>query len=210
MTLHMWWLFVVAVFLLSGTPGPNMLHILSRSVELGLRRSVAAMLGCGSAVVLVLIASAAGLTALLLALPGAFDVLRYAGVAYLIYLGVQAWRADASPIDVGPGEIPVSIAGWRVFRAAFTIGISNPKLLLFAAAFLPQFVNPKVAQAPQFAILVATFAVIECFWYFVYALGGRSLTRYIARPPVKRWFNRITGGIFVGFGLALLRVKPTA
>ncbi len=186
-----------------------MLHILSRSVELGLRGTLAAMLGCGSAVVSVLTASAAGLTALLLALPGAFDVLRYIGMAYLVWLGVQAWRAEASPVDVGEGEIPLSPSRWRVFRAGFTIGISNPKLLLFAAAFLPQFVNPKVAQAPQFAILVATFAVIEGFWYFAYALGGRSLARYLARPVVRRWFNRATGGIFVGFGLALLRVKPT-
>ncbi|WEK43497.1 MAG: LysE family translocator [Candidatus Sphingomonas colombiensis] len=210
MTLHIWWLFVVAVFLLSGTPGPNMLHILSRSVEIGLRGTFAAMLGCGSAVVLVLIASAAGLTALLLALPGAFDVLRYAGAAYLVYLGVQAWRADVSPFDVAAGDIPTSISALRVFRAGFVIGISNPKLLLFAAAFLPQFVNPKAAQAPQFAILVATFAVVECFWYFVYALGGRSMALYLGRPPVKRWFNRVTGGIFVAFGLALLRVKPAS
>jgi len=204
----MWWLFVMAVFLLSGTPGPNMLHILSRSVELGVRRSFAAMLGCGAAVITVLVASAAGVTALLLALPGAFDVLRYAGVAYLLYLGVQAWRANSAPIDVGEGEIPAAISGWQVFRAGFAIGISNPKLLLFAAAFLPQFVNPKAAQPPQFAILVVTFAAIECGWYFAYALGGRSLSRHIARPPVKRWFNRATGGIFMGFGMALLRVKP--
>src|SRR5436305_9462498 len=105
MALHTWWLFVGAVFLLSGTPGPNMLHIMTRSVDLGLKRSVAAMAGCLSAVVLVLAASAAGLTTLLLALPGAFEVIRYAGVAYLLFLGVKAWRADSAPIDVSEGVI---------------------------------------------------------------------------------------------------------
>ena len=145
MTLHGWWLFVGAVFLLCGTPGPNMLHILSRSVALGARRSVAAMAGCLTALVLVLAASAAGLTTLLLALPGAFEVLRYAGVAYLIVLGIKAWRADVAPIDVGAGALPRTVSLAALFRGGFAIGISNPKLLLFAAAFLPQFVDAQRA-----------------------------------------------------------------
>lgn len=209
MALHTWWLFVGAVFLLSGTPGPNMLHIMTRSVDMGLRRCVAAMAGCLSAVVLVLAASAVGLTTLLLALPGAFEVIRYAGVAYLLFLGGKACRAEVAPVDVGDGAIPPGLSRRAVFRGGFLIGISNPKLILFAVAFLPQFINPAKAQAPQFAILVATFAVIEALWYAVYALGGRSLARYLARPMVKRAFNRLTGAIFMGFGLALLKVKPS-
>jgi threonine/homoserine/homoserine lactone efflux protein len=206
-TLHGWWLFVGAVFLLCGTPGPNMLHILSRSVALGARRSIAAMAGCLTALVLVLAASAAGLTTLLLALPGAFEVLRYAGVAYLIVLGIKAWRADVAPIDVGAGTLPRTVSLAALFRGGFAIGISNPKLLLFAAAFLPQFVTPSAPQGPQFAILVATFAALECFWYGVYAMGGRSLSVHLAKPAVKRAFNRVTGIIVLGFGAALLRAK---
>ena len=209
MTLHTWWLFVFAIFVLSGTPGPNMLHILSRSVEMGVRRSVAAMAGCLLAIVVVLAASAVGLTTVLLAVPGLFDVLRYIGVAYLIFLGIKAWRSDAAPIDVGEGGFGTTLSVGAVFRGGFAIGISNPKLILFAAAFLPQFVNPAAPQPPQFAILVATFAVIETFWYAVYALGGRSLSRHLRRPALKRAFNRVTGGIFIGFGLALLRVRPS-
>ena len=209
MTLHTWLLFFGAVFLLSGTPGPNMLHILSRSVAMGMKRSVAAMAGCLLAVVLVLSASAAGLTTLLLAVPGAFDVLRYAGVAYLIYLGIRAWSSDATPLDVGdPGFRPAMPAG-ALFRGGFAISISNPKLILFAAAFLPQFVDPALPKPPQFAILVATFAAIETFWYGIYALGGRSIARYLGRPAIKRLFDRLTGTIFIGFGLSLLRVKPS-
>jgi threonine/homoserine/homoserine lactone efflux protein len=145
---------------------------------------------------------------LLLALPGAFEVIRYAGVAYLLFLGVKAWRADVAPVDVGDGSIAPGLSHLAVLRGGFLIGISNPKLILFAVAFLPQFVNPAKAQMPQFAILVGTFAVIEAFWYAVYALGGHSLSRYLNKPAVKRAFNRMTGAIFVGFGLALLKVKP--
>lgn len=211
MTLHLWWLFVVAVFLLSGTPGPNMLHVMTRSVAFGARRSVAAMAGCLTALVLVLAASAAGVSALLAAWPRVFDALRYAGVAYLIFLGIKAWRGAGSPIDVGTsgGEdvLPVTLSARRLFRGGFVIAASNPKLLLFAAAFLPQFVDRASPQAPQFAILVATFAVIESFWYGVYAAGGQTLAWYLTRPALRRAFDRATGVIFVGFGLALLRVR---
>jgi len=208
MTLHTWWLFIAAVFLLSGTPGPNMLHILSRSVELGWRRSVAAMAGCLLALILILGASAAGLTTLLLALPGAFEVLRYVGVAYLVYLGIKAWRREPQTDDTVDVRSLPRLSAMAVFRGGFAIGASNPKLILFAAAFLPQFVDPSRSQAPQFAVLVATFASVESFWYAVYALGGRSLSGYLARPTLRRLFDRITGTIFIGFGLVLLRAKP--
>ncbi|MCK8456399.1 MULTISPECIES: LysE family translocator [Sphingomonas] len=207
MTLHAWWLFVVAIVLLCGTPGPNMLHVMTRSVTFGMRRSIAAMAGCLTALVLVLAASAAGVSALLAAWPRVFDALRYAGVAYLIFLGIKAWRGAGSPIDVGADALPVTVSARRLFRGGFVIGISNPKLLLFAAAFLPQFVDRASPQAPQFAILVATFAVVESIWYGIYAAGGRTLARYLTRPALRRAFDRVTGGIFIGFGLALLKVR---
>lgn len=209
MTLHTWWLFVVAVFLLCGTPGPNMLHILSRSVEVGVRLTILAMAGCLSAMLIVLAAAATGLTTLLRAIPGAFDVLRYVGVAYLIWLGIKAWRSDEAPVDVGTGTLPPTVSKRALFRGGFAIGISNPKLILFAAAFLPQFVTRTAPQAPQFAILVVTFVAMECLWYGVYAFGGRSLSRYMARPRVRRVFDRTTGAIFVAFGAALFTARLT-
>ena len=206
MTMHMWLLYCATVFLISATPGPNMLHILSRSVELGLGRSLPAMAGCMSALVTMMAASALGLTALLLALPGAFDVLRYLGTAYLVYLGIKAWR---SPVEeAGASEFAASAAPLSplaIYRGGYLIAISNPKALLFVAAFLPQFINPALPKGPQFAILVGTFAVIETCWYFTYALGGRGLARWLEQPSAQRLFNRMTGVVFVGFGALLLR-----
>ena len=135
MTFQTWWLFLSAVFLLSGTPGPNMLHILARSVRVGLRRSVAAMAGCLSAVILVLVASAAGLSAVLLASPVLFDGLRYAGVAYLVILGIRAWRGHDGALEMpGAAGAPASVNLRRLYRDGLLIGLSNPKLLLFGAA----------------------------------------------------------------------------
>ena len=203
MALHTWWLFVGTVFFVSASPGPNMLHVMARSVELGLTRSIAAMAGCFVAVLSLLSASALGLTAVLLAIPGAFAVLRYAGAAYLIYLGYRSWTAQDAPIDIGEGEIAPRVSTAHVFRKAFAIGISNPKALLFAAAFLPQFIDATAPKGPQFAVMVATFGVIEISWYFVYALGGRSIARFLEREGPRKMFNRLTGGVFVAFGLAM-------
>jgi threonine/homoserine/homoserine lactone efflux protein len=96
----------------------------------------------------------------------------------------------------------------KLFRGGFVIGISNPKLLLFATAFLPQFVSAEAPQVPQFAILVATFAAVEMLWYLIYGLAGGSLSRQLRQPRLKRAFNRVTGAIFVGFGAMLLRARP--
>ena len=205
MSLQLWGVYCLTVFLISATPGPNMLHILSRSVELGLARSLPAMAGCMSALVAMMSASALGLTALLMALPGAFDVLRYAGTAYLVWLGLKAWRAPVEePAEAELAAAP-ALAPWAVYRGGFLIAISNPKALLFVAAFLPQFINPALPKLPQFAILVSTFAVIETCWYFTYALGGRGMARWLERPAAQRAFNRLTGAVFMGFGAMLLK-----
>lgn len=87
------------------------------------------------------------------------------------------------------------------------VAASNPKAILFAVAFLPQFINPEAAQTGQFGILLLTFAVIEVGWYFVYALSGNRLASYLRRAHVLRVFNRMTGGVFVGFAAMMATVR---
>ncbi len=208
MRLETWWLFCAVVFVLSATPGPNMLHVLTRSVAVGVRRGTAAMAGCGAAVLTALIASAAGLAAVLTAFPLLFEVIRYAGAAYLAWLGVRAWmERGAAPDETaeGGGSGRVSLAA--LFRGGYLVGITNPKLLLFAAAFLPQFIDPARPQGRQFVILIATFGVIEMFWYGVYGLGGQTLARWLKGQKVRTLFNRLTGTLFFGFGLMLVRAR---
>ncbi len=211
MAWHTWWLFVGTVFFISASPGPNMLHVMTRSIEHGLRPSILAMFGCFSAVVLLLASSAAGLTALLLAIPAAFAVLKLAGAAYLVYLGYKAWVAPVGEADADDADAArLARSGpsrWRLFRTAFSIGISNPKALLFAAAFLPLFLDPALPKAGQFAVMVATFAVLEFSWYFIYALGGRGLAAWLRPPARRRLFNRVTGAVFVGFGAAIVGTR---
>lgn len=207
MSVETWCLYFAAVFLLSGTPGPNMLHVLSRSVRFGFRRSTAAMAGCGLAVVTALIASAAGLAAVLTASPLLFEIIRYAGVAYLVWLGIKAWLDKGEDAGIRPDGTMAGLSSLALFRGGFLVSITNPKLLLFAAAFLPQFINQSAAKFPQFAILIVTFAVIETFWYAMYGLGGQKLAGYLKKPALNRLFNRLTGTLFFGFGFMLLKAK---
>lgn len=206
MTLETWWLFLGAIVLIASTPGPNVLYVTTRSIQHGLRASAAAMTGCLLALVLMLMGSVAGLSALLIALPMAFDILRYLGAAYLIWLGIQTWRTPDGPENPAIATPQTSLAA--TFRGGFLVGISNPKLLIFAAAFFPQFITPGAPWLPQFALLVATFVAVELAFYVVYALSGRRLAEHLLRGVWRQRFNRASAVIFAGFGCALLRYRP--
>jgi threonine/homoserine/homoserine lactone efflux protein len=94
-----------------------------------------------------------------------------------------------------------------LFRRGFLVAASNPKAILFAAAFLPQFITPSAARLPQFAILVVSFALIEGGWYVAYALGGKRIALYLRQARTLRLFNRLTGGAFVGFGALMAALR---
>jgi threonine/homoserine/homoserine lactone efflux protein len=209
MSLQNWWLFVMMTFVVSATPGPNMLLVMSSSARFGFSSAIATMAGCLTALLAMMSISAAGLGALLQAFPSVFDVLRWTGAAYLVYLGVKSWRSpvhdeiadDASRLARRP-----RIAG-AMFRQGALVAASNPKAILFAAAFLPQFIHPQMPKLPQFVILLSTFAVIETSWYVIYAGSGRHLAAYLRRSTVLKAFNRVTGGVFIGFAAVMAAVR---
>ena len=205
MALQTWWLYLGAVVLIACTPGPNVLYVTTRSIRFGLGPASIGMTGCLVALVLMLTGSVAGLSALLLALPTAFDVLKIAGAAYLVYLGIQLWR---EPVEPASAPLPTGTSKTALFRDGFLVGISNPKLLIVAAAFFPQFIEPSTAWMPQFALMVATFVGVELFFYWIYALSGRKLADRLMHGLWRRRMNRASGLVFIGFGAALLRYKP--
>jgi threonine/homoserine/homoserine lactone efflux protein len=207
MTLQTWWLYLGAVVLIACTPGPNVLYVTTRSIRFGFGAAMTGMAGCLLALAVMLAGSIAGVSAFMLAVPTAFEVLKCAGAAYLIFLGIQMWRApvDFEPLAASPRG---TASRFALFRGGFLVGISNPKLLIFAAAFFPQFIAPSAPWAPQFALLVATFLAVESFFYVTYALSGRRLATQLMQGAWQRRFNRVSGVIFAGFGGALLRYRP--
>ncbi|PUE47097.1 amino acid transporter [Limnohabitans sp. 2KL-1] len=201
MGLQAWWIFVVMTFVVSATPGPNMLLVMSHGARFGLRAAVMTMAGCMTALLCMMSISAAGLGALLHSFPAVFDALRYLGAAYLAYLGYKLWRAGLS----GSAEEGASVqslperSGGSFYRQGLAVAASNPKAIVFSAAFFPQFIQPEWPALPQFGILLGTFTVIEVSWYLIYALSGHKLSRYLQQSHVLKNFNRVTGGVFVGF-----------
>lgn len=208
MSLHTWWLFLMMTFVVSATPGPNMLLVMTSSARFGFAAAVATMAGCMVVMVAMMGISAAGLGALLQSFPAVFDTLRWLGAAYLAYLGVKCWREPVAE-DAG-GAVALAAAApshWVLFRQGVLVAGSNPKAILFAVAFLPQFIEASLPQLPQFTILLATFSVVEAGWYVVYAGSGKSLARILRRAAVLKAFNRATGGVFVGFAAVMAAVR---
>lgn len=207
--MHTWWLFVMMTFVVSATPGPNMIMVMSHSARFGIRAAIATMAGCMSALLVMMSLSAAGLGALLQAVPSVFDTLRWIGAAYLAYLGWKSWSApvngEAVPEATETDRKSLSIGS--LYRQGLFVAASNPKAILFAAAFFPQFIRPELPQMPQFCILLVTFSVIEVGWYFIYARSGQRLATYLRRASVLKAFNRVTGGAFIGFAVAMAAAR---
>ena len=152
--------------LISCTPGPNVLYVTTRSIRFGLGAAMIGMAGCLRLAVM-LSGSVAGVSAFWLAVPAAFETLKYAGAAYLIFpRHPDLARADRRS-RAGPSRIAArNHKPLALFRGGFLVGISNPKLLVFAAAFFPQFIAPGALGA-AIRLLVATFLAVESVFYIV-------------------------------------------
>ncbi|MDG3444474.1 LysE family translocator [Nitrospirillum amazonense] len=207
--------FAVTCFLLSATPGPNMLF----AMGIGLRHGVRAAAWAGAGMCLALGAmaglSAVGMAALLQASSTAFMVVKVLGVAYLLYLGVQAWRADPketlrAEADVeqrGEAVRPADASAHRLLLRGLLVCGSNPKALIFMAAFFPQFIDAAQPLTSQLVLLTVLMVVIEFGWILTYAIGGQTLASRLQTPKAARQLNRLTGGLLIGAGgvLALMR-----
>lgn len=205
MTLETWWLYVGAVVLISCTPGPNVLYVTTRNIRYGLGPAFIGVAGCLTALVLMLTGSVAGLSAVLLALPGAFDVLKIMSRELpLVYLGVQdagASRSQNRRHRPRPGHrtrCSIATASWSA--SAIPSCWSSPP---------PSSRNSSTSRTvgPQFALMVATFLGIELF-FSLYALSGRKLADRLMHGTWRRWLNRASVAVFMGFGVALLQFKP--
>ena len=199
MTLELWIVYALAAVGLSLTPGPNGLLSLTNGVRFGLARTVFTVIGGVCGFLVLVAASLAGLGALLAASETAFTAAKWIGAAYLIYLGIRLWRAPPPAVSAPAAENPGREAGAaRLFVQGFLVAVSNPKALIFFAAFLPQFMVPGAPYWLQFAVLGGTFALVEFCYELVLAGMAQKIAPWLGRHG--RWFNRIAGSTFVGIG----------
>jgi homoserine/homoserine lactone efflux protein len=206
MTLHTLLLFLLTCVAVSGTPGPNMLLAMSLGVRFGVRRAAWGGLGLCLALAAMALVSALGLGALMATSAVAFETVRWLGVVYLVWLGVQAWRAPPHEAE-GPAAEPSGASRGRLFARGLLVSASNPKAVVFLTALLPQFIDAGQPLAPQLAALIAVMIPVEFAWIMIYAAGGNTLAARLSGGAAGRWLNRATGGLLIGAGglLALAR-----
>jgi homoserine/homoserine lactone efflux protein len=199
MPLDLYLAFIAACGVLIAIPGPNVALIVANSVAHGARYGLMTVAGTASAMVLQLALVVLGASALLGMLANLFDWLRWLGVAYLVWLGVRTWRAAATDL-AGTQAEPRSMAS--IFSRGFAVSLTNPKTLLFYAAFLPQFVGAGEGEVTrQLLLLAGTFLVVAVLLDGAWALlAGRLRSLLQARARLR---NRITGSLLIGAGVGL-------
>ena len=194
--------FIGATALLAVTPGPNVALIVANSVAYGPRYGLLTVAGTAAATAVQLALTAIGINGLLNTMGSWFEWVRWAGVAYLLYLGVAQWRA--APVDLTRTK-PQPKSRRAVFLHGSLTSLTNPKVLFFLGAFFPQFIDRDGDVGAQIALLCATFlavaAAIDCGWA---ALAAR-LRGVLARHG--RFRNRLSGGLLVGAGVGLAAVR---
>jgi homoserine/homoserine lactone efflux protein len=196
--------FVLATAVLMLIPGPNVALIVANSLAWGARYGLLTVAGTSAAMVLQLALTALGMTALLGILAEWFEWLRWIGVAYLVWIGVQQWRA--APVDL-TRTAPQPRSRREIFARGFLISLTNPKTLLFYAAFFPQFVAADRDATPQIAVLSLTFLAVAVLLDGAWAvLAARARGALAMRGRLR---NRLTGGLLIGAGVGLaLARKP--
>lgn len=189
-------LFALATLLLTASPGPGVLYVTARSIAQGRRAGFASMFGIESGELVWLAATATGLAALLAASVAALDVLRFAGAAYLIYLGIQRWR-HAEDIATPQRE-----RLGRIFAQGLVTQLVNPKVAVFFIAFLPQFLTPNQPIAPQVFVLGAIYIAVALTVDVTYVLASSAVgSRLLRSATARRRAGRAAAATYVALGV---------
>jgi len=193
MTLHLWLVYVGVITALIAVPGPSALLSMTHGLRYGQRRALATVPGGATGSLVLMTASAT-----------AFLVLKVVGAAYLIWLGISAWRTRESTLTPSVEVEAIAPGLLKLYHRGFMVGVSNPKDILFFAALFPNFIDTGAPQAMQFALLALTWVVLDCSIMFSYACMGNRVSALFAHPRRLRLFNRATGTLFIFAGSALV------
>lgn len=204
--IHGFYIFLASGLLLNITPGADMLYTVSRSSAQGVRAGVCAALGVSTGILVHIAFAVVGLSALLATSATAFAAVKYAGAAYLAYLGLKLLLkrdgvSGGPHVDDASGHATL----FQVYRQGLLINVLNPKIALFFLAFLPQFIDPAAgSRALAFLVLGLTFNLTGTAINVVAAWSAHSLRQRMANAStLARWLRRVAGGVFIGLGARL-------
>jgi len=194
--------FSLAALVLIAVPGPNLIYIVARGVEQGRRAAVVSALGVETGSLVHVAAAAIGLSALLASSDLAFDVIRYLGAAYLVYLGLRTLLRKGGASGDGAVGSPARLRD--TYRQAVWVNVLNPKVALFFLAFLPQFVDPaRGAPRAQILVLGAVFLLVGLCVDLAYAAAAGTIGHRLGRRPrALRWQRYTSGTVYLALGAA--------
>lgn len=205
-TWTLWLSLLFACVVISFTPGAGAINTMSNALTQGWRRSLWGVLGQQAALIVHVVIVAAGVGLLVSQSPLLFEIIRYAGAAYLIYLGVRLILAKPEGDVSEPGSRSREHA-WSIFRRGFWVNLLNPKAIVFFLAFVPQFIRLDRDPLPQYLILVGTVMVVDVLvmWFF-FAVAAKPFRRYTRHARGQRVLNIVFGALFVAIAGLLLFV----
>lgn len=204
MTVQSWLMYLTLVLVATATPGPAVLFIVTKASLHGWRKAVFAALGNIAGLFTLGIIAVTGLGTILKTSEFIFNLIKYAGAAYLVYLGLKMIFQEG--LDFAKIRRPAAVPdapGGKVFLQALGVALSNPKAIVFLTALFPQFISIDRALIPQFATLIATLMSFSFFFLMSYALLAHSAKAWLTGPNRIKAVNRASGSIFIGFGLLL-------
>jgi threonine/homoserine/homoserine lactone efflux protein len=200
MNLELFLAFVLATIVMIVIPGPSVLLTVAHAMAFGTRRALVTLAGIVSGISVQLAVTLIGMTSFMLFLAEWFEVLRWAGVAYLVYLGLQQWLSKPEAVGTPTNA---SRSGRSLYAQGFLVTVTNPKSMVFLAAFFPQFVDPAAPLVPQLTVMSAAFLIITFVFTWLWCLPAARLGHWLSGRRRLLWRNRITGTLFLGAGLGL-------
>jgi len=203
MELQVFFAFVIATSIMIALPGPSVILTVAHSISFGWRPAIATVAGETMGIAVQLLIAAIGLASLLSTVAGAFEWIRWAGAAYLVYLGIKQWRSADVPLEFNTSKISKK----NRFIQGLVITIPNPKSLVFIAAFLPQFIDVARPISLQLTVIVPTFLLITFTVTSVWAITAGSARLFLKSQRAIKTVSRTSGGLMVlaGMGLAVAR-----
>jgi homoserine/homoserine lactone efflux protein len=200
-----WWLtYLLTTTILSLSPGSGAINTMSTGISHGYRGAVASIAGLQVGLATHIVLVGIGLGALFAHSLLAFEILKWLGVAYLVWLGIQQWRAAGTfSLDTSAGMIPRR----RLFKRAIFVNLTNPKSIVFLAALFPQFVLPQYPQTSQYLVLGITTLAVDIIVMIGYAILATRLAHWLKGPRQMRRLNRTFGSLFIMVGALLASAK---
>jgi threonine/homoserine/homoserine lactone efflux protein len=204
MNIETWLYYSLAVLILTASPGPSVLLCMTKAVTEGFRASMSTALGSLTAIVSIMTLSFSGLGVVIATSEVAFNIIKWSGAVYLIYLGYKALTSKQETYQISDQDRIPSIATKKsLYITGFIVGASNPKAIVFFTALFPQFINTSEPLLFQYLVFAITFTIMELFWLTIYSYLGARSSNWLLKAGRAKYFNRITGGVFISAGVFL-------